>query len=86
MRVAADIVMGAHWANKVGPPRVMTGFARGPALIAFYLFLIRTQHWERHVRERMDRQADRRIAGGHIRAQGPTAGAPRRAAFLAAIH
>ena len=26
--------------NKVGPPRVMTGLARGPALIAFYLFLI----------------------------------------------
>jgi len=38
------MVMGAHWANKVGPPRVMTGFARGPALIAFYLFLISPVH------------------------------------------
>lgn len=76
-----DMVMGAHWANKVGPPRVMTGFARGPALIAFYLFLIsRTPRapYATQRRTRMDRQADRRIAGGHIRAQGSTAGCLRR--------
>lgn len=63
-----DMVMGAHWANKVGPPRVMTGFARDPALIAFYLFLIsRTPHTDAY-------RTDKRIA--HIRAEGPTASAP----------
>lgn len=77
------MVMGAHWANKVGPPRVMTGFARGPALIAFYLFLISrtppppapTPHRDAH--GWTDRRTDV-DAGGHIRAQGPTAGCLRR--------
>lgn len=54
-----DMVMGAHWANKVGPPRVMTGFARGPALIAFYLFLIsRTPHRDAYVNGWTDRRTD----------------------------
>lgn len=53
------MVMGAHWANKVGPPRVMTGFARGPALIAFYLFLIsRTPHRDAYVNGWTDRRTD----------------------------
>lgn len=77
-----DMVMGAHWANKVGPPRVMTGFARDPALIAFYLFLIsRTPHTDAYgTDERTDRQTRGRThrAGGHIRAEGPTASAPGR--------
>lgn len=69
------MVMEAHWANKVGPPRVMTGFARDPALIAFYLFLISPAlPIQRRVRnEWMDRRTYR--AGGHIRAEGPTASA-----------
>lgn len=78
-----DMVMGAHWANKVGPPRVMTGFARDPALIAFYLFLIsRTPHTDAYATdERMNGRTDERTyrAGGHIRAEGPTASAPGRA-------
>lgn len=69
------MVMGAHWANKVGPPRVMTGFARGPALIAFYLFLIsraHTPHTQTYVRT--DRRTDVSQEGtsGPV---GPTAGA-----------
>lgn len=53
------MVMGAHWANKVGPPRVMTGFARGPALIAFYLFLIsRTPHRDTYANGWTDRRTD----------------------------
>lgn len=43
-----NMVSEAHRANKVGPPRVMTGFARGPALIAFYLFgIFRYTNWQR---------------------------------------
>ncbi|KYN13114.1 hypothetical protein ALC57_14672 [Trachymyrmex cornetzi] len=56
MRVAGH---GAHWANKVGPPRVMTGFARGPALIAFYLFLIFcTPHRDAYMNGWTDRRTD----------------------------
>jgi len=56
MRVAGH---GAHWANKVGPPRVMTGFARGPALIAFYLFLIFcTPHRDAYMNGWIDRRTD----------------------------
>ncbi|KYQ56382.1 hypothetical protein ALC60_04691 [Trachymyrmex zeteki] len=56
MRVAGH---GAHWVNKVGPPRVMTGFALGPALIAFYLFLVFcTPHRDAYMNGWTDRRTD----------------------------
>lgn len=70
------MVVGAHWANKVGPPRVMTGFARGPALIAFYLFLIsRAPPLTDAPRERTDRRTDV-SREGTSGPQGPYRGQP----------
>jgi hypothetical protein len=80
------MVMGAHWANKVGPPRVMTGFARGPALIAFYLFLIsRTPHRDAYGNGWTDRPTDVSQEGTSGPKGPPRARRGARAA-LAAIH